>query len=243
MKERSFYTSRLMSVGQNNMLNVPDYTAFPSPPLSSLNPMDAVAHDHQLRALLKTHLSARVGADDLLVDEFSLAYGVARADVALVNGHLEGFEIKAGKDTLGRLPGQIDAYGKVFEYSWVVTTERHLSDVRALVPKQWGLLVAVADVDGSRLQQVRKAQPNRRLEAEHLARLLWRDEVLSKLAELGLSKGLRTKPKIALFEVLASALPVRDLVDYVRECLKARKDWRADVGPHGYGGSLRRVSK
>ncbi|WP_162245619.1 sce7726 family protein [Methylibium sp. Root1272] len=205
--------------------------------------MESIAHDHQLRALLKSHLSTRVGDDDLLVDEFSLAYGTVRADLALVNGHLEGFEIKAGKDTLERLLNQVESYGKVFEYSWVVTTEGHLRAARALVPKHWGLLVAVADFDGSRLRQVRKAQRNRGLEAEHLARLLWRDEVMVKLEELGLSTGLRSKPKVALFAELAKALPVQDLAAYVRGCLKARKDWRVDAGPHGYGGSLRRAAR
>lgn len=204
--------------------------------------MDHIAHDHQLRALLKAHLSRCMSDDDLVVDEFSLAYGTSRADVALVNGHLEGFEIKAGKDTLERLGGQVDAYGKIFEYSWVVTTQGHLDDVRALVPRTWGLLVAVTDIAGNHLRQVRKAQPNRKRDAEHLVRLLWRDEAWAKLQELGLSKGLKTKPKLALFAVLAQALPVQDLSDYVRACLKARQDWRVDAGPRECDGSLRRVA-
>lgn len=205
--------------------------------------MHPIAHDHQLRALLKVHLSERVRDEDLVVDEFSLAYGTVRADVALVNGHLEGFEIKAGRDTLERLVSQVDAYGKVFEYSWVVTTQSHLDGVRALVPRSWGLLVAVTDLASAGLRQVRKAQPNRKRDAEHLVRLLWRDEVWFKLEELGLSKGLKTKPKLALFAVLAQALPVRDLGDYVRACLKARRDWRVDVAPRECGGSLRRVAR
>src|SRR5690349_4517961 len=97
--------------------------------------MDAVAHDHQLRVALKEHLSHRVTADDRLLDEFRLAYGTNRVDLALVNGHLEAFEIKAGKDNLNRLPAQVKAYDKVFEYSWVVTTQKHLAKVRAAVPR------------------------------------------------------------------------------------------------------------
>jgi len=204
--------------------------------------MDAIAHDHQLRALLKAHLGARLAADDLLVDEFSLAYGAARADLAFVNGHLEGYEIKAGRDTLERLPTQIDAYRKVFEYSWVVTTTGHLDGVRALVPKECGLLVAVADTQGHRLREVRKARANGQRSADHLARLLWRDEVMTKLDELGLSSGLKRKPKIVLFALLAQALPISDLADYVRVCLKARKDWRADAEPRECGGSSRRAA-
>jgi len=156
--------------------------------------MDSLAHDYQLRALLKAHLSARVTEADLVVDEFSLAYGAVRADLALINGHLEGFEIKAGKDKLDRLAHQVEAYAKVFEFSWVVTTPAHLSNVRALVPMRWGLLVASVEEDGACLRQLRKAQRNAMLDGAHLVRLLWRDEVLAKLDELDLSTGLKSKP-------------------------------------------------
>lgn len=199
--------------------------------------LDAIAHDHQLRVLLKQHLSSRVSGDDRVVDEFQLAYGATRADVALVNGHLEGFEIKAGNDTLARLPRQVDAYTKIFEYSWVVTTKAHLAQVRELIPRTWGLMVADVDDTGSSLRAVRSAKRNPRRDSDHLARLLWRPELLAKLEELQLSKGLKTKPKVVLFAALAAALPVDELADYVRICLKARADWRADAKPRECGGS------
>lgn len=204
--------------------------------------MSAIAHDHQLRVLLKAHLSARIGADDRVVDEFSLAYGAVRADVALVNGHLEGFEIKAGRDTLKRLPAQVEAYNQVFEFSWVVTTPSHLSGVREVVPKGWGLLVAKADEQGGELVQVRRAQRNSRRNTEHLARLLWRVEALAQLETLGLSKGLKSKPKIALFATLAEAMTADALSNYVRTCLKSRANWRPDAAPRVCGGSSRPVA-
>jgi hypothetical protein len=197
--------------------------------------MLAIAHDHQLRALLKAHLGAHLGEGDLLVDEFSLAYGAVRADLALVNGHLEGFEIKAGKDTLARLPAQVEAYGRVFEYSWIVTTTSHLGEVRSVVPKSWGLLVAHSDGDGCALMRVRKAQRNTKRDATHIVRLLWRDEVMTKLAALGMSRGLKSKPKIELFAALAQAMSVGDLTDYVRQCLKSRPDWRLGAAPRECG--------
>ncbi|MDD5335513.1 MAG: sce7726 family protein [Rhodoferax sp.] len=204
--------------------------------------MDAVAHDHQLRTLLRTYLSERVTVNDLLVEEFQLAFGAVRADLALVNGHLEGFEIKAGKDTLTRLPHQVVAYNKVFEFCWVVTTKAHLADARHLVPREWGLLVAHANDLGSTLKSVRTAKRNGRRDGNHLARLLWRDELLAKLTELGLSQGLKSKPKIALFAALAAALPVDELADYVRNCLKTRVDWRAGAKPRECGDSSHPVA-
>ncbi len=204
--------------------------------------MSAIAHDRQIRALLHQHLRARLGAADLLVDELLLAYGAARADVALMNGHLEGFEIKADLDTLNRLPAQVEAYDKIFDYAWVVTTSTHLDAVRALVPRNWGVLLAQASEAGASLRQVRGAKPNGNRDASHLVRLLWRDEALAKLEELGLDKGLKSKPKIALFAALSQALPVDELADYVRSCLKARTDWRVDAAPRAGGGSSRRVA-
>ena len=202
--------------------------------------MSAIAHDHQLRAMLKQHLCDRVGRDDKVVDEFGLAYGAVRADVALVNGHLEGFEIKAARDTLTRLPAQVEAYNHVFEFSWVVTTPGHLSGVREVVPKGWGLLVATADDQACELIQVRRARRNAKRSTDHLARLLWREEALTKLEALGLSKGLKSKPKIALFAALAEAMTADDLADYVRLCLKSRANWRLDAEPRECGGSSRR---
>lgn len=204
--------------------------------------MESVDHDHQLRVLLKRHLATRVGEGDLVVDEFLLAYGAARADVALVNGHLEGFEIKAGKDTLVRLERQIQAYDRVFEFSWVVTTKEHLAGVRNLVPRQWGLMVASSDGVTGSLKPVRKANRNKNREADHLARLLWRDELLAKLQDLGIARGLKSKPKVALYAALAAAVPVEDLANYVRICLKTRGDWRVGAAPRERGDSLRPVA-
>lgn len=188
--------------------------------------MLAIDHDHQLRAMLKVHLRDRITAEDLIVDEFSLPFGAVRADLALVNGHLEGFEIKAGRDTLQRLPAQIDAYNKIFEFSWIVTTADHLSEIRSIVPQPWGVLVAQPFELGYVLKRIRKAGRNVKRDRSHLVRLLWRDELLSKLDSLGIGKGLKSKPKIDLFESLAGAVSLDELAEYVRSCLKARKTWR-----------------
>jgi hypothetical protein len=201
--------------------------------------MELVSHDHQLRELLKAHLKGKVQVGDMVVDEFLLAYGAVRADLALVNGHLEGFEIKAGKDKLTRLRSQVDAYDRVFEYSWVVTTKEHLAGVRAIVPASWGLMVAVQDCAGLALKSIRKAKRNSRRDGEHLARLLWREELLTKLTELGLARGLKGKPKLALYAAVSQVMPLQELADYVRTCLKTRDGWRVDGARRGCGGSSR----
>lgn len=199
----------------------------------------AVDHDFQLRQLLRQHLGSRVCDGDLLVEEFTLAYRAVRADLALVNGHLEGFEIKAGRDTLSRLPAQVEAYDKVFEYSWVVTTAGHVASAKDIVPKTWGVLLAEMANGELGLRVLRKPRRSAKRDPSHLVRLLWREEVLGKLEELGLSRGLKSKPKLVLYSALAQALPVDQLADYVRTCLKARQDWRAGEALRVGDGSSR----
>ncbi len=73
--------------------------------------------DQDIRDSLRQELVAAYGSDSstLIVEELGICCGMARVDVAVVNGELKGFEIKSEKDTLGRLPAQSGMYGKVFD--------------------------------------------------------------------------------------------------------------------------------
>lgn len=48
--------------------------------------------------------SAMRSADTLVIDELGLDHGSCRIDIAVINGHIRGLEIKAEADTLARLP-------------------------------------------------------------------------------------------------------------------------------------------
>jgi hypothetical protein len=85
--------------------------------------------------------------EDFLVSEVALGRGKARVDVAHLNGHFDGFEIKSCKDTLRRLAGQTVDYSAVLDSVVVVTTHRHAPAVCRLVPSWWG--VALAELDGN----------------------------------------------------------------------------------------------
>lgn len=69
----------------------------------------AVLRDAELRRALLGDLAPQLDADTLVVDELDLC-GLTRVDVAVVNGHLSGFEIKGSTDSLRRLPGQVAVY-------------------------------------------------------------------------------------------------------------------------------------
>ena len=69
-------------------------------------------NDHQLRRALKSKVLARYAKDPdtRVVEELGLRHGLARVDVAVVNGIIHGYELKSDKDNLKRLPHQIQVY-------------------------------------------------------------------------------------------------------------------------------------
>ena len=84
----------------------------------------------------------------LVVDELGLAYGANRIDIAVINGHIRGLEIKADSDSLSRLPGQIAAYGEVVDRASLIVASRHLPRALEMLfaPKNGCLLQAVMSV-------------------------------------------------------------------------------------------------
>lgn len=162
-----------------------------------------------------------------VVEEFGI-YGEVRVDVAVLNGMMIGYELKSERDTLRRLPKQVEWYSKVLDEANIVVAENHLAHALEIVPDWWGYTVAISEKDGStRLELAREAMPNPGIDGRTLALLLWRDEALNALEERGLDRGYRSKTRAAMAQRLAMSVPLRELRDLVRETLKARKDWRA----------------
>lgn len=164
--------------------------------------------------------------DTIYLPEFALYGGANRADYAALNGESHGYEIKSDRDTLVRLPEQADAYSAVFERATLVSAIRHLSEARKIIPPWWGIIEVRGELD-LRLQRVRESLPNPAPCCHAIACLLWRSEALRILTNLGLDKGVRSKPMDHLIERLAAELPAERLARYVREALRARGDWRS----------------
>lgn len=173
-------------------------------------------------------------ADTLMVDELSVC-GMARVDVAVVNGTFSAFELKSELDKLTRLPVQAEWYSKVVDHATLVVADRHLAHAEAIVPAWWGVMVATGgeDVD---LAVQRPSGLNPGVDPYSLVRLMWRDETLAALEERDLADGLRSKPKARLWEALADALPIDELRLVVRQSLKAREGWRVGTAPTPGGG-------
>lgn len=172
-----------------------------------------------------------------IVNELAVGGGVARIDVAVVNGRMLGIEIKSDADTLGRLRSQASAYNAVFDLVTIVCGARHSSQVYAIVPEWWAIVEAKQAPDSVELKTVRVGRENLRVDSIQIARLLWRDELLSVLAKHGLTAGLRSKSREQLVRALCGNLAVSDIQLEVRDCIKSRLNWRADE-QHALCGDL-----
>jgi hypothetical protein len=176
-------------------------------------------NDRNIRAALLDQLRC-ADASAALFQELPLARGAGRADVASVNGVIAGFEIKGERDSLRRLARQTEQYDRVFEFVTAVVAESHLRKLRAAIPDNWGITAARCEDGRVSLRSVRKPRRNHRIDAEILARLLWKGECVRALA----NQGVRVAADRPILEMWArmATLPTNVLVDEVRQALKRR---------------------
>jgi hypothetical protein len=171
-------------------------------------------------------------ADTLIREELGLCQGFARVDLAVVNGSVHGYEIKSEQDTLARLPGQAEIYNRTLDFVTIVAAPAHTHKISNIVPKWWGIWIAIQDDQGVRFESSREPSKNPDIDPFALAQLLWRDEVLQALTDQRLDAGMRSKPRNELWKLLASELPLDDLGRIVRDRLKRRgADWPAPASP------------
>lgn len=166
----------------------------------------------------------------LVVDELGLNHGRCRADIAVVNGHLTGYEIKSDRDSLGRLGEQVRAYSAVFDRAFLVVGERHARSVDKHIPEWWGVILSRRGPRGAvNFVTLRKGQKNKNVDPVSIARLLWRSEAVEVLRNMQVSPRTLRQPRAFLYRQLADALSVRDLRSTVTSYLKKRRNWRSPV--------------
>src|SRR5690348_7019228 len=93
-------------------------------------------NDNEIRRNLHKKILSRHHASSktLVIDELGLMHGAFRADIAVVNGRLTGYEIKSNADSLARLKIQTTAYNAVFDRVAIVVGERHRKAIASRVP-------------------------------------------------------------------------------------------------------------
>lgn len=185
------------------------------------------ARDADIREVLRSKLrSDHSGEDDvLLVEEMGLCQGDARIDLGVINGYFIGYEIKSPRDTLERLPHQVSIYSRTLDEVTVVTCLEHVEGVLELVPEWWGVKLVEGGEAGVTFNLMRAPARNPNPDPTALVQLLWRDEALSVLEERGLDRGVRSKPKQAMWDRLVECLEWEELHFAVRHRLKTREGW------------------
>ncbi len=185
--------------------------------------------DADVRHVLRRSLHAKYGGDasTIIVEELGLCSGCVRADMAVVNGSLKGYEIKSERDTLDRLLAQAEVYNRVFDTVTIVVADRHLKTAEALVPAWWGIDVATALGDGNvGIHALRGEFENPGIDPSAVVQLLWRDEALALLALKAIPLP-RKRSRQNVWNCLAANLSLTELRTGVRASLKSRTRWRA----------------
>lgn len=201
--------------------------------------------DSDIRSALREKLRS-IHADEpdtAIIDELSLSQGETRVDLAVVNGSFSGYEIKSDRDTLYRLPRQLAVYELCFNTITIVIGTNHVASCADSVPRWWGIWEATRKTDGSvAIKERRKAKNNDKIAPQQVVQLLWRDELLTILQEIGIKTQTRTSRR-QLWEMLVASLSSQELFRTVRERLRARGDWRSAPTPFRCGDSFQSVAK
>jgi hypothetical protein len=160
------------------------------------------------------------------IDEFWVPRTNERADLAAIGSFLWGFEIKTGRDTLRRLPRQVEAYNRLFDWCAIVVAERHLEAALAVVPPWWGATVILDHEMRISFRLIRQPRPNPGVDPETLVRLLWREEARAILSSLGLDPGASAS-RVAMWRELLTVCDLDGLKTVVRAALLTRDPWRS----------------
>jgi hypothetical protein len=165
--------------------------------------------------------------DTLVIDELGLNHGRCRADIAVVNGHLVGYEIKSNSDSLRRLREQVKAYSAIFDRAFIVVGDRHIDKIQNSIPEWWGVIISSRGPKGAiNFNMTRRAQMNRSIDPESVARLLWRNEAIEILHQKKLTPRMLRQPRAVLYKYLAELLNICELRKDIRKYLQKRRNWR-----------------
>jgi hypothetical protein len=163
----------------------------------------------------------------LIIDELALNNGKNRADIAVINNNLIGYEIKGNNDSLFRLKRQVQAYNSIFNKCYVITGTRHEKVIFNYIPEWWGIIISEKNIrDDVNFFLIRKAYTNKTIRSISLIRLLWRPEVIEILRQNQVSSKILRKPKAILYESLAEMYNPKELQKITIGYIKKRKNWR-----------------
>lgn len=173
--------------------------------------------------------SAHDDGNTFVVDELGLKNGKVRADIAVLNGKLIGYEIKTARDNLARLPAQVEAYNDVFDKAYLIVSKNHLAKALLDIPHWWGIyLIDFADGDNYSFLPFRKAMINKKQDCYSLAQFLWKIEAI-EVANIILRNNVNPKTtKKEIYELISGTCSKSKLTKIIINYLKRRDNWKTD---------------
>lgn len=180
--------------------------------------------DIDIRNILKETILSKYYEDSgcKVVEELEIPAAKARIDMAVINGHMHGFEIKSARDTLKRIPSQLDAYSKVFDFLSIVTEEKYRKKLIDILPTWVGVYTCQ---ENGTIDEIRASSMNLSKQSFYIAKLLWRNELLELLSSNNF-KYRKSDRNWLLCELIAKNLPLETLSQVVRTNLKNRISWK-----------------
>jgi hypothetical protein len=86
-------------------------------------------HEYELKAIVLTYLRSegRLTRRSIIANEFALRGPAVRADMAILDRHFTGIEVKSERDTFRRLDRQLATYRKYFDYTILAVASKHVA--------------------------------------------------------------------------------------------------------------------
>lgn len=181
-------------------------------------------YDNDIREIVLKNLMSEHKKDKNthIIEELSIYFGISRIDIAILSGCIYGIEIKSRRDTLIKLPKQVEYYNSVFQYVKIICDNIFINQIYKRVPSWWGIDI----VKDNKIKNVRVMNPNPFLNYNILAGFLWKEEVLALLDKYNLQKGMKNKNRLVLYEHIVKNIPEEEILSYVLSTLKERKNFK-----------------
>jgi len=187
-------------------------------------------NDKQIRVALRNKVFRhyRLMPSALVLEEVGIRHGAARVDFLVVNGLLHGFELKSDRDNLSRLENQIQIFSSVLDRVTLVVGYRLVDKALRMVPEWWGVKLANLGKRGAiHFRDARTPKNNPCVEKEAVVKLLWQDQALQVLEELGADAGVRSKTRKEIYARLAECADLDLIRAKVRHFLSLQKGSQA----------------
>ena len=171
-------------------------------------------------AVIQKLIDSKMLDDAVLINEMVISDWSRRADIAVANGRLYGYEIKSDYDSLKRLDGQVSTYTRHFDKTTVIATGKHLPDVIKRLPQHVEIWEVKEQPNRIDIRIARRGRTADISDINALYSFLTKAEIYRflRLQGIKLDNGWGRKQLISS----GSQVTVRRLKEFVLICLKRR---------------------